>query len=153
MQERIQKRVWNIHCVSQVLLKSTAVFLGNQGLRAHNLRSLETQIPRQRPSGKKVLLNLACGRRPILTLRSLSQSTAIVPHTWTFESRRIWSHNSRWHIAVCSMKFYNTVGCNDVLGWFNGSLTEFNNADIKTVITYHKYATKLTLDALPFHVS
>ena len=51
MQERIQKRIWNINCDSQVLLKYIAVFLGNQGLRAHNLRSLETQ----KPSGKKSL--------------------------------------------------------------------------------------------------
>ena len=83
MQERIQKRIWNINCDSQVLLKYIAVFreIYSRLLIKVCVRTIFEALRRRSPDNgflvKTVLLNLACGRRPILTLRSLSQSNTI----------------------------------------------------------------------------
>ena len=70
--------------------------------------------------------------------------------TWTFDLRRIRTPNSRWHIAVCSMKFFNAAGWNDARAWFNGSFTEFKNADNKTVMSLSQICHKANFGCIAF---
>ena len=119
LEDRCRKVFRNVSGTFTVILKlfrnTPRFFLGSRCLIKVCVRTIFDALRRRSPDSsllaKKVLLNLACARRPILTLSSL-QVYCNCTHisTWTFELRRIRSSNSRWHVAVCSMKFHKRAG-------------------------------------------
>ena len=159
LEDRCRKGFRNVSGTFTVILKfcwnTQQFFLRFRFLIKVCVRTIFEALRRRSPDNgflvKTVLLNLACGRRPILTLSSLSQSTAIASfymNIWVVTDLKSTIQGDILQFVpeiVC-----NAAGCNDRRGWLNENFTEFKNADNKIVISLSQICHKTNFGCFAF---